>query len=550
MSTQNPAPYPAGQRSLSARERLQRAQAMSCVSGKQEAQCQSQIHVMMFFDGTGNNIQADYYQAASGKQRPSNVARLFMTARDKPNEGYFRFYMPGVGTPFPEIDDTGGALGGGAGAGGEARILWALTRLVNAPHQYVNKSPLIADGLAKKITSNAGGLTGGVMRKVIFNTWQEKLQQALKGRKPQITQINLSVFGFSRGATEARAFVNWLYQICHQQNGAWSFAGISLRTQFLGIMDTVASVGLAQLLPNTIPATGHMAWADNNLTIHPAVEQCVHYVAGHEVRACFPLDTVRRGNSYPANTIEVMFPGSHSDVGGGYASGDLGILPAQNGQLCAIPGRRLYDAARQAGVPLLAMDQLTERVQNLLTPTQEVINDFNAYLREAKIAPGSTEKMHRQHMALYLSQRFKYRHDFAKRAPYRTASAKHQGFLQITQASLIKGLRKLYAGDPMAPDFDPARAAAKAAKQEQELQKLMPMLPEQGMSIPSEVLPETDPKKVAATMNIRLLTPAIENFLEKYIHDSMAGFIGDGVNEAKINQIGLLKFRTLYAGNE
>ncbi|VEB45290.1 Uncharacterized conserved protein [Chromobacterium violaceum] len=97
---------------------------MSCVSGKQEAQCQSQIHVMMFFDGTGNNIQADYYQAASGKQRPSNVARLFMTARDKPNEGYFRFYMPGVGTPFPEIDDTGGALGGGAGAGGEARILW------------------------------------------------------------------------------------------------------------------------------------------------------------------------------------------------------------------------------------------------------------------------------------------------------------------------------------------------------------------------------------------------------------------------------------------
>jgi len=549
MSTQNPVPYPSGQRVLSPREQLQRARALSCVNGKQQANCQGQIHVAMFFDGTGNNIKTDYFQAPAGKQKPSNIARLFMAARDKPNDGYFAFYMPGVGTSFPEIGDKGGLLGKAAGVGGEARILWALTRLVNAPYRYVTKGFLINDGLAKDITSNAGGLTGGVMRKVIFHTWLQKLQQALKGRKPQVTQINLSVFGFSRGATEARAFINWLYPLCQQENGGWQFAGIALRTQFLGIFDTVASVGLSSLFPNTLPATGHMAWADHNLAIHPAVEQCVHYVAGHEVRACFPLDSVRRGNRYPGNALEVMYPGSHSDVGGGYASGELGILPTQDSQMCVIPGRRMYDAALQAGVPLLAFAQMPEPVQKLLTPSSLVISDFNAYLRDAKVAAGPAEKMHRQHMGLYLSLRFKYRHEFTQRAPYRTANAKHQGYLKITQASLIEGLRKLHAGDPMTPGFEPAHAAAQSAREDQALQKKMPVLPERGISIQNDILPETDPHKVAAVINPHHLTPALEHFMEKYVHDSMAGFIED-LNEPKINRIGLLKFRTLYLGDQ
>lgn len=555
MSTQNPAPYPTGQRALTPREQLQRAQALACVSGQDGAKCRSQVHVALFFDGTGNNLNLDYYQAKPAQQKPSNIARLFLAARDKPDDGYFAFYMPGVGTPFPEIGDNGGwfglgqTAGGAAGWYGEERILWALTRLVNAPYRYVTKGILIEDGLAKTIVSNAGGLNGILMRKTILRTWQEKLQKALKGRKPEVTQINLSVFGFSRGATEARAFVNWLYQVCEQKNGCWHFAGIPLRTQFLGIFDTVASVGIAQLFPDSLPATGHMAWADGNLAIHPAVEQCVHYMAGHEVRACFPLDTVRRGNGYPGNAMEVMYPGSHSDVGGGYASGALGILPAQNAQMCVIPCHRMYEAARQAGVPLLAMNQLTDQVQKLLTPTQQVINDFNAYLRDAKVAPASAEKMHQQHMALYLSHRFKYRREFTQRAPYRTASSKHREYLQQTQQGIIKGLAKLNAGNPMAPDFDPVRAAAEAKARHQKYDKDRPVLKGKGM--PTTIAsPETDPVNVATSMDLRRLTPAIEHFLESYIHDSMAGFIEDKVDETSLNGIGLFKFRALYKGDE
>ncbi|OHX16348.1 hypothetical protein BI343_15590 [Chromobacterium amazonense] len=56
--------------------------------------------------------------------------------------------------------------------------------------------------------------------------------------------------------------------------------------------------------------------------------------------------------------------------------------------MCVIPGRRMYDAARQAGVPLRTWDQLTDNVQKLLTPSPQAIKDFNAYLRDAKVAPG------------------------------------------------------------------------------------------------------------------------------------------------------------------
>ena len=45
-------------------------------------------------------------------------------------------------------------------------------------------------------------------------------------------------------------------------------------------------------------------------------------VSGHEQRLCFPLDSVRRANGkYPPCAIEVVYPGMHSDIGGGYPPG-------------------------------------------------------------------------------------------------------------------------------------------------------------------------------------------------------------------------------------
>lgn len=554
MSTQNPLPYPPGIRELTAKEKIRRALALSCVGKKEDAKCQGQIYISVFFDGTGNNIDNDYFNCNASQQKPSNIARLFVTAKDNPRGGYYRFYIPGVGTKFSKIDDAGGAAGAAIAAKGEARILWAMTRLINAPYDYASiGGVLIDDDLAKSISKNAAG----IMRKTVFRTWQGKLKDALKNRKPEITQINLSVFGFSRGAAEARAFVNWVYQLCIQDSGGWQFADIPLRTQFLGIFDTVASVGNPQLFPE-LPFTGHMGWADNNLIIHPAVEQCVHYVAGHEVRACFPLDSVREGNRYPGNVIEVMYPGAHSDIGGGYVTGDLGINSQQNEQLCVIPGRRMYDAAMQAGVPLKSLTELPLNVKKLITPANSVINAFNSYIKSASIEPGPVEKMHEQHMSLYLSYRFKYRGKFFETLPCKAASASDKKYLKTTQSSIINGLRKLNAGDPMANDFDPIKAASQYSP--------LPSLPKaKSFSMPPPAsrlakvkrekidcgkFPEFHPAKVASTMDLKRLTLPIEEFLGKYVHDSVAGFIGMGMNEYYLNDIGLFKFRHTFKGDE
>lgn len=55
------------------------------------------------------------------------------------------------------------------------------------------------------------------------------------------------------------------------------------------------------------------------------IKKCVHLVSGHEQRLCFPLDSVRRANGkYPPCATEVVYPGMHSDIGGGYPPGIKG----------------------------------------------------------------------------------------------------------------------------------------------------------------------------------------------------------------------------------
>ncbi len=45
---------------------------------------------------------------------------------------YFKFYMPGVGTPFPEVNDPDYSTMGLVGAvKGEDRINWALLRIID-----------------------------------------------------------------------------------------------------------------------------------------------------------------------------------------------------------------------------------------------------------------------------------------------------------------------------------------------------------------------------------------------------------------------------------
>lgn len=141
-------------------------------------------------------------------------------------------------------------------------------------------------------------------------------------------------------------------------------AGLPIKIVFMGLFDTVASVGIPYLAPF---AAGHMGWADGSMRLSDSetfLEHCVHLVAAHEQRSCFPVDSIRRKadaddphcpSTYRQGTAEYIYPGMHSDVGGGYPPGDQGRA-AEGGHLVLsqIALHHMYSEAYKIGAPLQA----------------------------------------------------------------------------------------------------------------------------------------------------------------------------------------------------
>ncbi|WP_322054204.1 T6SS phospholipase effector Tle1-like catalytic domain-containing protein [Paraburkholderia bannensis] len=194
-----------------------------------------------------------------------------------------------------------------------------------------------------------------------MRAWDEKRRTLLRERcaalkarvgdrlvngKPKVQRIRLYVFGFSRGAAEARTFSNWLADAL---DADFSLCGVPLSYDFLGIFDTVASVGIAQSTAATV-FDGHGGWGRRELMAVPSyVRRCVHMVAAHEPRGSFPLDLI---DSSRDGREEIVYPGVHSDVGGGYGAGEQGRGTSDADKLSQIPLVDMYRAARIAGVPL------------------------------------------------------------------------------------------------------------------------------------------------------------------------------------------------------
>ena len=136
----------------------------------------------------------------------SNVARLYeVYPADKRPEGYFRFYIQGVGTPFKEIGESTKSQDGKAFAkGGLPRIVWGIFQVMNALHMtaYLDQ-PLFNDEEVGKLAqaySNEVGRTvqGSDDNKTLTHEdWFEphiaKLKAALDAKpKPKIPSLTVS----------------------------------------------------------------------------------------------------------------------------------------------------------------------------------------------------------------------------------------------------------------------------------------------------------------------------------------------------------------------
>jgi len=419
--------------------------------------CCKTLHVTLAFDGTNNNDQAD---SSSTPNCRSNIARLFLASLgstpDMEEEGFQKYYCPGVGTVFPDVDEyipnQNGLI---AASGGENRINWALTRLLDALQQNlgedrldINATKALLKGMATNWLGNvfsAGLLEDGEKkREATLRPEIQKLENKIKQKvdseeKPYILAMRLYVYGFSRGAAEARTFVNWLQTLvrCQGEGGEveYRFAGLPISVNFLGVFDTVAAVGLADSAPF---AAGHMDWADGTMRLPDEaasvcqntalpddcsfLKRCVHLVSGHEQRASFPLDSIRRrpkspdGNrdkckasGYRKGTIEYIYPGVHSDVGGGYSPNDQGKATAGSDHvLSQIALQHMYAEAFMAGAPLLVPETavkqgvhekwraMSSAVELEFSVSETLINRFNAWQAQGQSGP-LEEMMKREH---------------------------------------------------------------------------------------------------------------------------------------------------------
>jgi hypothetical protein len=416
-----------------AAERLARAEHRAYAG----APCMTMLNITLCFDGTNNHEPSDKKAVPA---TTSNVARLYHAslgsnkgAANGPGEkdGFYAYYMQGVGTEFKEIGEYEPSDAGLRYAtGGENRINWGLTRLLDAMYRACNDSPLSSEAAYNLVQQMGTSMTADMLGAGIFSDSHARRQQALQAPLatlakrvdwlhraktiPKIIAIRLWVYGFSRGAAEARAFSTWLEQLTKTEvNGetCYLFAGIPISIGFLGLFDTVAATGAAYLLPF---AEGHMGWADDSLRLSDSeqfLHHCVHLVAAHEQRGCFPVDSIRRKanpddpncpSTYRAGTFEYIYPGMHSDVGGGYPPGDQGkALKGQAHLLSQIPLQHMYAEAFQAGAPLqvpldaLAPDQLKrwpwlvmdEVTKNAFDFSETLAERFNTWLDDCASGP-------------------------------------------------------------------------------------------------------------------------------------------------------------------
>ena len=235
--------------------------------------------ILFAFDGTGN--ANDLVWLAQNNTGLSNVAK-FYDAYDQIANGK-AFYITGIGTTDQNMPYKGNMADGD---GFDQRVALGFTFL---------------DGLIRTDTATS--------------------------------TLDVDVVGFSRGAAEARVWINQL--VGKLINGAYTVDGKSrcVNLRFEGLWDSVPHLGLLN---------GDEVHYD--FSIPSAVKFVAHANALNEYRgggANFNSRSIlanpNQGSS--ATRVEKGFLGAHSDIGGGYATGDLSdvalmwMIEQANGQL-------------------------------------------------------------------------------------------------------------------------------------------------------------------------------------------------------------------------
>ncbi len=266
--------------------------------------------ILFAFDGTGNNIPPE------GRSNYSNVVR-FRNSYDGGDDelgvrsdaglesNRFDYYMSGVGT-----EDSGSGTSGG----------WL--------------DAMSGESMIDRVATMANHFFDHV-------AW-------MAVKQVRDTDLPVDIVGFSRGAASARIFANLMNAFIEGEErfvldrssgraadftlGNPKFArdyllrtciGVDLR--FLGLFDTVPHYSPGQLTGDFSGVSQDDDLHQLALGIPPSLQKVAHAVAAHEFRGDFHGVSIHQNADVinTASRVEVGLLGAHSDIGGGYAEGDL-----------------------------------------------------------------------------------------------------------------------------------------------------------------------------------------------------------------------------------
>lgn len=225
----------------------------------------------LFFDGSGNNMWND---KVIDDGSATNIVKLYDIYK---LSSYEVLYEEGIGTR--------------SYANGETFSKEQLKEIKNGKSKY-------------DFYNSVSLLIGWGVNDISYNMMQKldaKIDKILD-ENDEVVDILVDVYGFSRGASIARDFINNFNEKYHEF--------ININIDFVGLFDTVSSI-----------LTRHNNYyAGLNINLNSgSARKIVHLVAKDEFRYNFPLNSIMyEDKTLPVNMKEIELLGSHSDIGGGY----------------------------------------------------------------------------------------------------------------------------------------------------------------------------------------------------------------------------------------
>lgn len=510
--------------------------------------CEMRLNFGIFFDGTDNNKERD-----SPNLCDTNIVRLYNAYNGDEGIGFQRIYVPGPGTPFPEIGEYDESkFGTGCAFGCEGRVIFALLEIFNYLQLISEKGVTFNKDVVLALCRNGPnvsnfsdykhlalvGANGGLLQPNIGNGSHRReflmrqagrLKTEISDSKPRVVECFIDVFGFSRGAAQARVFCNWLNELLIDG----CLAGIPLRFRFVGIIDTVASAGFwaSMVAGLTNSTTTRGAWASADaLSIPASIQNCVHMVAMHELRRNFALDAIGVNGKLQPGCFQFAYPGSHSDVGGGYRPGELGLAVGDDSQkLSQIPLNHMLDCAIAAGAPLTRPAALPGSF-NPFAIHPDLAKAFEDFISQATLAPRPMYEW----LQPYLNWRWQVRDRFHTANQVKRANQADKEILLTFNKSLISDASAMTRTAGM--DF--ATRAWGVLKDT--------LFAGARKDLVTTSLLEPEARSVLALAQKSAPTPASFTVMfDDFVHDSLAGF-----NRPALEMPGYWRYRRVFLGTD